>query len=389
MKVAFGQDNQQLTGPIYDGICVRQEFMAHAESLVSIDVYFATYAKENPGEILVEILDQKQNSLGKATADSARLQDNAYREFGFGAKLVIGQKYELKLWTSMCRSGNSPTVFWGTKADGGHLFVGRNLMRGGELTCQFNYESVAPESVVYEPVEHLLPAGAISGLVSVVVPHYRCESYLQSCLVSLAKQRYSCIEVFVVDDGSEDQEAVKSIVEPFKGILPSLTFVPLPSNQGAPVARNAGAAFANGEYLFFCDADVSLYPASLEVLVRSLIGRPRADFAYGGFYWGGVKVEPIQFNAERLRQRNYVTTMSLLRRAKFPGWDERLKRHQDWDLWLSMVDKGSEGVCCGQYLFETPIREGSISSGGSISVGESMAIVAEKHELEAYRGRGD
>ena len=81
--------------------------------------------------------------------------------------------------------------------------------------------------------------------------------------------------------------------------------------------------------------------------------------------------------------------MSLLRRAKFPGWDERLKRHQDWDLWLSMVDKGSEGVCCGQYLFETPIREGSISSGGSISVGESMAIVAEKHELEAYRGRGD
>ena len=393
MQVVFGHNAREFTGPLYDGNCMRQEFTASGNLLISVDIYFATYKRKNPGKIHVEVYDFRKRKLAAASVDATLLQDNSYREFGLGVRLVPGQKYELRVWTMHCRAGASATAAWGTKTSGIHFFFGRNLIRGGELTCRFNYEGevtvqdltpkLVIDSTTNSSVGERYPVldGTVPGLVTVVVPHYKCERYLAKCLASLSKQSYSCMEVFVVDDGSPDTTAVGSIVESYRPVLPFVQFIDLPTNGGAPVARNAGATMASGEYLFFCDADVELYPNAFEALVRCLIEVPSADFAYGGFIWGGNRVPPIEFEKETLQKKNYVTTMSLLRRAAFPGWDETLKRHQDWDLWLTMVDRGSNGVCCGKYLFETPIREGSISTDTNQPLRESMAVVKEKHGL--------
>jgi len=385
MKFRLGNSNRQLTGPIHDGICVRQGFTARAGRLLSVDVYFATYKRENPGSIVVELLDFRKRQIAKATADLARLQDNSYREFGIGALLVEGQQYELKMWTQACRSGCAPTMAWGKHTDGGNLFVGRNLIRNGELTVNFNYEDEEEELDPSGPeklVEHsALLEGSIPGLVSVVVPNFKCAAYLPKCLASIAHQTYSCLEVIVVDDGSPDADAAEAVVNSFKSLIPSLSFVRMPKNGGAPSARNAGAALARGEYLFFCDADVELYSIALETLVRCLLEVPSVAFAYGGFIWGKARVLPTPFDVEKLKRGNYVTTMSMIRRVYFPGWDESLKRHQDWDLWLTVVDNGHSGVCCGQYLFETPVREGSISTDNNVPMMSSKAIVQHKHGI--------
>ena len=70
--------------------------------------------------------------------------------------------------------------------------------------------------------------------------------------------------------------------------------------------------------------------------------------------------------------------MSLIRRKAFPQFDESLKRLQDWDLWLTMMREGSSGVWCDEVLFETPMREHSISSG-TYSWNEAVMVLRRKH----------
>jgi hypothetical protein len=358
MKVSLGMSATELTGNLHDGICLRQEFTAQTPKLISVDIYFATYKRDNPGTVVVEVRDYRQELLAHAKLDATKLEDNSMREFGLGVDLQVGQKYELRVFTQQCRAGRAPTSAYGNKTASGSLFIGARLIRAKELQCVFNYEGERMTDMA-KPLEGKrspLLEDTIEGLISVVIPHYNCQEYLPKCLASLAKQTYSCIEVIVVDDGSQ-----------------------LKKNKGAPVARNAGASMAVGEYIYFCDSDIELYPESLEVLVRMLLEDQGASFAYGGFRWGNSLVPPKEFDAEKLRARNYVTTNSLVRRSDCPEWDERLQRHQDWDLWLTVLGNGGRGVCCGRYIFETPIREDGISNDSNIGMMDSMAIVRKKH----------
>jgi len=73
--------------------------------------------------------------------------------------------------------------------------------------------------------------------------------------------------------------------------------------------------------------------------------------------------------------------MSLVRRIDFPkdGIDESLKRYQDWDLWLRLLKENKKGIWINECLFDSEVREGSISNGGSISDEESRRILAKKH----------
>lgn len=384
MKVALGNGGVELTGPVHDGICVRQEFEAQGSTLTSVAIYFATYKRSNPGTVIVEIHSRNQGVLARAEVDAARLQDNSYREFGLGVHLRPGRVYELWCYTRHCRAGQSPTAAHGMATVGGSFFIGARVLRGRELKCEFSYED-RRDSTIPKPQGEVtdgppLPDGAIHGLVSVVVPHYDCLDYLPKCLASLSRQTYRCMQVLVVDDGTSAKASVQHAIEAFRPVLPALELIRHNKNQGAPAARNTGAANARGEYLFFCDADVELYSEALEVLVRALLQDEEASFAYGGFAWGAQLVPPKEFNEEKLRQHNYVSTMSLLRRAAFPGWDESLKRHQDWDLWLTVLDNGGRGVCCGKFLFETPVREGGISSDDNVGMMESRDVVIRKHK---------
>jgi hypothetical protein len=381
MKVSLGMSATELTGNLHDGLCLRQEFTAVTPKLISVDIYFATYKRKNPGTVVVEVRDYRQELLAHTKLDATKLEDNSMREFGLGADLQIGQKYELRVFTQQCRSGFAPTACYGNKTASGSLFIGARLIRSKELKCVFNYEGEKTSDLRKPVVGRRSPLleDTIEGLVSVVVPHYNCQDYLPKCLASLAKQTYSCLEVIVVDDGSKQKAQTKKIIDSFKPMIPALRFIQLKKNGGAPVARNAGASMAVGEYIYFCDSDIELYAESLEVLVRTLLNNQGASFAYGGFKWGASLIPPKEFDADQLRARNYVTTNSLVRRSDCPEWDERLQRHQDWDLWLTVIGNGGIGVCCGKYLFETPIREDGISNDSNIGMMDSMAIVRKKH----------
>lgn len=89
-------------------------------------------------------------------------------------------------------------------------------------------------------------------LVSVVVPVYRAEQYLETCVDSLLQQSYQALEIILVDDGSPDScgELCDRYAE-----QDSRVKVIHQSNRGVSAARNAGVQLASGAYIAFVDAD--------------------------------------------------------------------------------------------------------------------------------------
>lgn len=364
----LGETQIKLSDELHDGILIRQEFVAEAGTLISVETKFGKRSQAT-GFIYIDVIDAvSRESVSCASVNIDRLEHDKLREFGIGANLVTGRRYELRIWTKNCRSGYGVMPAVGEKKRGGHLFLGSRLQRNSELAVKFNYDNPAH-----------IARGTSKNLVSVVIPHWNCHDYLEMCLESIFSQTYRLFEVIVVDDASFDAEHAEAIVRKYEGN--SIQFVQRTENGGAPAARNDGASRSSGEFMFFCDADVKLYPHALEKLVSNLEARPDADFAYCGFVWGNRKIDPRKFDEKKLRCDNYISTMSLLRSDKFPGFDEELKRFQDWDLWLTMVENGSIGVPCWEYLFEASERKGSISSGDDEEILDARRKVKQKHGI--------
>lgn len=107
--------------------------------------------------------------------------------------------------------------------------------------------------------------------VSVIVPVYNAQKYLEQCLQSLADQTMADFEVICVDDGSTD-----SSVEMIRGFMQRdarFTLVQQ-KNQYAGIARNNGIAHAKGEYLLFLDADDFFHP---ELMARTYAQAKKTD----------------------------------------------------------------------------------------------------------------
>ena len=88
--------------------------------------------------------------------------------------------------------------------------------------------------------------------VSIIIPVYNCEAYLEQCIDSVLQQTIKGIEIICVDDGSTDKSfaVLQDYAKRYEGI-----HIYSQENSGAGVARNLGLLHASGEYVAFLDAD--------------------------------------------------------------------------------------------------------------------------------------
>ena len=89
-------------------------------------------------------------------------------------------------------------------------------------------------------------------LVSIIIPVYRTQEYLQECMESVLTQDYPKLEIILVDDGSPD--ACPGMCDAYSSSDSRIRVIHQ-KNGGLGKARNAGMEVANGEYLFFLDSD--------------------------------------------------------------------------------------------------------------------------------------
>lgn len=190
--------------------------------------------------------------------------------------------------------------------------------------------------------------------VSVVIPVYNASKTLARCLESVFNQQGIAVEVIAVNDGSRDES-----IDILSRYGQRVTIINQ-ANHGAAHARNQGAKVATAQYIIFVDADIVLAPDALQTMVKALTEHPEASYAYSQFKFGMKTFTLWPFDPERLKKMPYIHTTSLIRREHFPGFDVKLKRFQDWDVWLTMLSRGYTGTYVPRILF-------NVAPGGTMS----------------------
>lgn len=105
-------------------------------------------------------------------------------------------------------------------------------------------------------------------LISVIVPVYNVEDYVEGCLKTIREQTYSNMEIIVVDDASTDRSGF--VCDACAAQDARIQVVHLPVNRGSSAARNEGIRRARGDYISFVDADDAIEPDLLEKLYDNL-----------------------------------------------------------------------------------------------------------------------
>lgn len=164
----------------------------------------------------------------------------------------------------------------------------------------------------------------------------------------------------------------------------------------APKKRNEGFKKATQEYLFFCDDDIILPANYLQTLYNKLKSVENRDditigYAYTGYYGivmypqshpmkGNFQIQSRHFNSDALKRGNYISTMSLINRKYFPMFDENLKRLQDWDVFLTMLENGIHGVFIENLKFYAYYLDEGITANTN-SEREAYMRIITKHKI--------
>lgn len=137
-------------------------------------------------------------------------------------------------------------------------------------------------------------------LISIIIPIYKVEQYLDRCVQSIVDQTYENLEIILVDDGSPDN--CPAICNTWAA-KDSRIQVVHKANGGLSDARNSGLAIATGEYISFIDSDDWVEPCFIQTLYEAMtqIGADIAECA----------TAYVDESGEVLRQRNAAPTAQI------------------------------------------------------------------------------
>ena len=179
--------------------------------------------------------------------------------------------------------------------------------------------------------------------VSVVIPTYNRESFIEETIESVLNQTFKDFEIIVVDDGSTDNTKEK-----LKRFGTKIKLIEQKNSERA-VSRNNGVKNSNSEYIAFLDSDDIWIKDKLEKQVNILNTRPNVILAYGQCLRINEKSKPIkiakrQLNGfsgrvyENLLLRNFITSPTpLVRREYFnktSGFQSQYIPYEDWEYWI-------------------------------------------------------
>lgn len=209
-------------------------------------------------------------------------------------------------------------------------------------------------------------------LITVVVPVYNVETYIQHCAESISNQTYTNLEIYLVDDGSSDlsgticdELAMKD--KRFKVIHKA--------NGGLSDARNVALDQAKGKYITFVDSDDYMPYDAIEYMYE-LIKRYNADISIGNMYLTSKvddKIENQETQHIVLNNKEAVTEMlygsyytasasgklyktSLFQNIRYPFG----KLNEDLFTTYKVLDKSTKTVCTDKIVYYYFHRSGSI-----------------------------
>ena len=185
-------------------------------------------------------------------------------------------------------------------------------------------------------------------LVSVIIPCFNVESYIEACVNSVLNQTYPTIEIICVDNGSSDSTHQKLLA--LQSLFPNKISVLSEAKKGAPSARNKGLTNAKGEWIQFLDADDLILPEKIEHQMQIVINNPSIGFIASSFYNESIKGDRrlVNPNNNDPYKALFITKLGITSANLFKseaikqvgGWNAELKSSQEADLMFQMLKRG-------------------------------------------------
>jgi glycosyltransferase involved in cell wall biosynthesis len=229
-------------------------------------------------------------------------------------------------------------------------------------------------------------------VISVIIPVYNGEQYLQQTIDSVKAQTFSDWELIAVNDGSTDNTAalLKTAAEEDSRIV-----VLSQENAGMGKARNSAIAVSRGQYLAFVDADDLWQPLKLEKQLQAITSTG-ADLIYtSGHTFSGSPTNTIKYWQVPPGMHSYtdffvrqlygftVPVLSVLVRKdkvlEVGGFVEDKKAHlaADYQLWLKLMDRNALFYGIDESLFLYRVHDKQSTAGNSLALDQVLWALKE------------
>lgn len=228
--------------------------------------------------------------------------------------------------------------------------------------------------------------------VSVIVPVYNVEKYIDRCLESLVNQTLKDIEIVIVNDGLTDnsENIIKSYIEKYND---KIKYV-IKENGGLSDARNYGMKFATGDYIAFLDsddyADVTIYEKMYKKAIEE-----SCDYVECDFIWKYDKKEVKDYGYE------YKDKHEMLANARVVAWNKLIKkelidkaqiefpkglRYEDVEFFYKLIPYINKFGFVKEYLIYYVQRENSIVNTQNERTKEIFTVL--DNVIDYYKEKG-
>lgn len=228
--------------------------------------------------------------------------------------------------------------------------------------------------------------------VSVIIPIYNVENYIEKCLDSVVNQTIEEIEIILVNDGSTDssKEKISQYLEKYKHKIKYLE----KENGGLSSARNFGIPQATGEYIAFLDSDDYIDCTAYEEMYN-VAKKENADMVECDFLWEypNKKKEDIG--------EIYQNKKEMIEKARVVAWNKLIKReiiqrekiefplglrYEDVDFFYQLVPYLNKVAFVKKCFIHYVQREDSIVNSQNIRTKEIFTVL--ENVLSSYKEKG-
>lgn len=225
--------------------------------------------------------------------------------------------------------------------------------------------------------------------VSIIVPIYNVEKYLEKCLNTLVNQTLSDIQIILVNDGSKDNS--DKIAKEFQKKYPEKIIYLEKENGGLSDARNFGIPHATGEYIAFLDSD-DYVELSIYEEMYNLAKKENSDMVECDFYW-----EYPEKSKQDIGEL-YESKKEMLERIRVVAWNKLIKRevleeaqvlfpkgyrYEDVEFTYKLIPYLEKVSFLKRPYIHYMQREGSISNSQNERTKEIFEVL--EHVIEFYK----
>ena len=242
-------------------------------------------------------------------------------------------------------------------------------------------------------------------LISIIIPVYNVEKYLDECLISILNQEFKDYEIILINDGSKDNSG--NICNEYSQKYSFISVIHQ-KNKGLSEARNSGLRIAKGEYILFIDSDDYIEKGSLKLIAKKVAQNKKIDVVFLNaikFYPDGKKILMKDGYIEKKingKSKNEVMKY-LANLSKFPGsactklisnklirenelyfQKNLLSEDIEWTVRLLKVANNFLYINIPYYYYRQ-FREGSITNTNNLKRIECIISIIKKYSNKNIR----